>query len=686
VDVEGAPWIKVDGATAFGKNDWEPISFDTVADLEASRRTGMATGTVLKAAGFEYQVESAAFSVPHITNAGGAKLSVRGHLVDVLAFGIDNTGGTECSAKFNIAAQWCVAQSRILTSMGIFDHSGSTLAPGGRLTWWAGYTVLRFFDVDTGDLVECKEYPNGMSGLQDAGVYALVDMKDCEGSDVSGSLIIQGAQMNDSTYASRTAVNEDVVAITASQGQASRCLFGNLECIGVGYGLWQGDQRGRGASDPFNNPYTRWSIRKLEVRNSVRPIVIGQSGDGLDDCTFGHIRIAANWGRSIIRGTDLTFQNLFNYGLKAGRDEESETLSITNASTTAVLSSDHAGITVGTVLSISTGGKNKAGGNTTLVTKVTAKSGTDLTLETAPQVTNAVANFMISPPTMEFFGADMPGGLIYVENHHDVPVLFNNKVNWDGVLRISSGNQASRYQAPVLITGDGVNANIRLASDSGDPDTIRRAVAVALQEDGSGDLNSVTVNVGVLDAQEEVGVNMDPLQIVDLLSDHVNSGSTARDGQVHKRSKLSVTYTDKKVMLKKHDATVLDAFEVDEAGRDFDTPVVITAATAAGNFSSPGGGSSDKTTGGTGYLSHPVTAGETYKVIINISSHSAGAPEIRYHNGSTLLSTAFIIGREDGQMVDYITAPATCDQIRLFGFADDEYTIDKFTIKELEAI
>ena len=115
-----------------------------------------------------------------------------------------------------------------------------------------------------------------------------------------------------------------------------------------------------------------------------------------------------------------------------------------------------------------------------------------------------------------------------------------------------------------------------------------------------------------------------------------------------------------------------------------------TPATRSGNFAAVSGGTSVKSSGGSGRLIHNVsmTTGKRYRVSIKLDSYTAGAPKLRQTNGasSDIDTSGFIFARAGGRYEVYFTALPGIGGVEIQGFTNGDYTVSEFTLSEVLSV
>ncbi|MBP7619351.1 MAG: hypothetical protein KA745_00165 [Gemmatimonadales bacterium] len=653
--------------------------YPDLATLLASSRSFPVGREIETNTGYRYQVVA---SGEHLTTAGAAKLAFTGELITPEAFGADPTGVVDSTAAFNKALQVAVATKRPGRSSGVYKMSG-TLAPGGRYAWDWGDTELNWAaSANSGATItgftEIMENPTGTGTPQGSGKRVLFNTAGCTDAVNAGVLTIRGATVPNMRLANRTAAHASIVAISAATGSSANIVWDKLMIFGCGHALWQGDQRG---TAPNILPYTRWVVDYLHIQHCLQPLVSGQSGNGFDDMWVSNLRMTRNAGTSVLRGTDLSGGVAFLNGLgpDGAQDVEAQTIATTAASTTATLSADNAGIVVGTVLVIAGAGLNKAGGATYFTARVAAKTGTAITLDKPAPATVAAAAFACNPPELLLQTSSWHFARTYLEELHLNAMRLIDRAAVYGAVKASNGDLSGYYDVGILLQ-DRALAEISLHEKGTNNAEIRAVVGVASCREGPA-YNRNRARVVVAQDFAAATVNSDPLMIVSLAAADLPAGwSNDASAEHNPHLGLSAIFLDGMRHYQRSGPGAAVAWSERDGPLELGTPTLLTAATVSGNFSAPGGGTSAKTAGATGYIQHAVTAGVTYRIAITISANTSGTPQVRWHNAGTLIGAGIPIGQGVGRYVLYLTAPATANLMRFFAFAGDAFTVSELTM------
>ncbi len=666
-------------------------AFDTWADAQDDTReaSSLPDGTLITVSGGElvYISDSTATGVDvAITNDGGVKFRpvLIGQAITPEHYGADNTGTVDSTTAFNSAMQYAVANSVRGYSSGQYDISG-TLSPGGTYAWDWGLTILTFDDSDPTVYTEIQETVNGSSVYSGAGVYVCFDTSGCSSSANAGSLSITGTATGGTMKMSvRDTIPATLVAITGATSGSADMTWERLNVQGFGYMFYQGDMRGTATTIL---PYTRWNIQQLLCRYVLNPMESGNSGNAFDDIWIDNCRLTRNAGITRIRGTDFNVGSFFAIGL-ASEDEEDETISLTAASGSATLSADNTFVEVGSIIGSTSGGLNKAGGSIGYVGKVTAKTGTTLTIDPAPEDTDGAASFVIDPPSITLAQGNLNCVHMYLEQRwdHGIDVGVNSTVRAQQA-KFSGGDMCYRYAAPIAVTGrESCAVELGLHNKAINNDDVRRIVAVGSQRDGA-TYNDAYVNVGCAAALGAGDVDSDPVEVVSLWDDDVYDfgGVTYTDasGELNQNLSLQTQFSNTLVQHSGYLGRVDSYITGPSGSMVLERVADISTASTTGNFGAVASDQSVKTSGASGTLYHAFTPiqDEVYRCAITISAFTAGSPQLRWQNSTTLVEAGNTLAREGGRFVYFFKAPAgTVNRLALFGFSSGDYTVTEFTV------
>lgn len=580
-------------------------------------------------------------------------------------------------------------------SSGDYRVSG-TLAPGGPFSWDWGNTQLLWIGSDVTTLTEVMYNPNGSTSPQPSGKYVLFDAKDCTGASNAGLLQIRGSSPGTMSIPNRNTIPGNLVAITASSGFSSDMIWEGLSIFGCGHGLWQGDQRGSATNIL---PYTRWSVRYLKIQFCLVAINGGAAGNAFDDGNWSNVRLTRNANNGTIR-TDFVCNSIFLNGLGFHKDAESQTVSTTAGSTTAMLNVGSPNIGVGDVICIEDANATLTGGNSIpLVTCIVARNGNELTLESPADRTVSGAHFVLNPPSFVLNNASLIAQHIYAEECHDTPIqLQNQAVVETQSLKFSDGLMGARYNVPLIITGLKDTAIVANLHDRAiNCDEVKGIVGVSNLTDAAGVEGSGLVDLTVR-ASRDVWVNSQPIRVVDLEQDHLGTkvNNTASTGNGYN---VGVSNTNGHVQYMiglpgTHEAYATGAqggFEVTANLRGSEDMVGISAT---GQCGPSVGGIATKSPGGSGnwYAPVPLTAGDRMRVDVTVDAHTDGTCTLTLFDsagggaGTVLASFEQVTG--PGRKVIFFDVPAgaTADRIGFFCSGLCDIALSRFVVQKVLSV
>lgn len=475
-----------------------------------------------------------------ISRAGTAVIVPASYVVYPEMFGPTSTPAERVTA-FQAAFDFCVSNGFAGRSSGLYEIDG-TITFNGQISWDWGDTELKWVGADVTDLTEVMYRPQGGTEQEPSGKYVLLDTKGGTGSVCTGSLKITGSTPGGMTIAQAANIPANLVGVTASTGSSAGIVWGRLEVQGCGHGLWQGDQRGNGS--PIL-PYTRWSGQSLKITFCLEAMSDGRGGNGFDEFTWQNIEIARCGMVNIV--SNYTGGPIFLKGprFSASNDVETPTLAVTAGSTSATLSAALTGLTVGTVLSVE-GARDNGDGSKAIahVSRVSAVSGTSVTLETAPDNTVAAARIIVARTGLLVSAASVRSSLLYIEGQTDAGVILKDggKIS-GGLLEVSDGEYGSRYGHGVFVGGISANeCTATLHQRSGkNNDNLKTMVAIGtLSDDPS--YGECTVNITAQHAKNDF-TKFDMIGGVRPESDH-SAGYRTDPGVPMGLKNLLVSYPD----------------------------------------------------------------------------------------------------------------------------------------------
>jgi hypothetical protein len=407
---------------------------------------------------------------------------------DIMAVG-PGTAGVDRIAALQAAFAYTIANKIKLIVRGDQQVTGEngSLTPNGECNCEFIDASLTWIGSDVTTLTEVLENPTGTTELEGSGNYVLFDTKGCTGSAFSGSLTVIGSTPGGMTLAQAANIPANLVGITCSDGTSARLTWDKLIIQGCGFALWQGDQRGSGQTVL---PTTRWTGKELRIQFCLTPLADGNNGNGWNEFRFANYDIARS-GPVEIR-SDWGGGPLFIKGPRfdADVDVETQTLAITAGSTSATLSAELDALSVGDVIAIE-GGNDNLDDTDVLshTTRVSAISGTAVTLETAPMNTDASARFIVVRTGVLASSASFFPEMVYLEGQTNYGILVRDggKVSKNVIIEVSNGEYGARNNAAVNIVGiTATELTATLHQRSGPTNTnLRTFAAVATLFDGT---------------------------------------------------------------------------------------------------------------------------------------------------------------------------------------------------------
>jgi hypothetical protein len=582
----------------------------------------------------------------------------------------------DATAPFNAALQFAAAFDVPGRSAGAYLISG-TLTPGGPYRWdWSNTELVWTGGQTLTALTEVMFNPLGSTTPQPSGKYVLFDTKNCTGATNAGLLTLRGVGPGNMSSANRGLIPPNLVAITASESGSADMIWEGLSILGCGHGLWQGDQRG---SAPNILPYTRWSVRYLKIQFCLEAINGGMSGNAFDDGNWSNVRLTRNADNGTLR-TDFVGNSIFLNGMVFNNDSEPQRIATTAGSTTATLTAHSPYVTAGTVICIQNANQNLSGSNTIpLVTRIAARSGNQITLETPADRTVTGARFIVNPPSFRLFNAALIAQHLYVEQCHNAPIeLQDHSVVETQSLKVSDGVIAARYNTPILVTGFRDTAILAVLHDrSVNSDEIKGIVGVSNLTDGAGTEGGGLVELTV-QAGRDVWVNSQPARVIDLETDHlgvlVNNTACAGNGY-----NVAMRCTDGHVQYMVGQPGTRQAYRTGaqggfEVGANLRGAEDMTGIAATGQCGAAAGGVAAKTPGGTGEWYAPVTLtpGARMRVDVTVDAQTAGTCMLTLYDSAGAGAGTPVAGFEQvrgpGRKVIFFDVPAGGDADRV-GFA-----------------
>lgn len=601
----------------------------------------------------------------------------------------------DASPAFNEAMHYAVRNNLPGRSSGVYTLFG-TLTPGGQYNWDWGNTQLNWGGGDVTALTRVKENPLGSTEPQFSSKYVLFDTNGCEGSINTGLLRIRGVSIGKMTVYQRSLIPDNLVAITASEGSSADMIWDGLSILGCGHGLWQGDQRG---SAQNILPYTRWSVRFLLIKFCLVAINGGSSGNSFDDGNWNNIRLTRNQRNGTIR-TDFVCNSIFLNGLNFHNDIENPTITTSAFSTTAMLSVGTPYVKVGDIICIKDANFDLSGTTPIpFVTRITARNGNVLTLESTPDRTIAGTTFIINPPTFLLTNASLIAQHVYAEECHDTPIsLYNESVIECQSLKFSNGIIGARYNTPLVITGNRDTAVIANLHDrSVDNDKLKAIVGVSNLEDVDGNPGSTLIELTAR-TKRDAWVHSAPVRVINLESDHladrVNTNGSSADGYnvVHQGSDGRTQYMIG--LPGTQEAYCVGRAGGFEVGPNLRAEETMTGIGQTGGCQAASGGVAVKTAGSAGswYADAAVAVGDRIRVDLTLDAFTEGSCTVTLYDsaggnpGTAVASFEHVRGTGRKTVFFDVPTGSTADRVGLDCSADAELTISRFIVQKVLSV
>ncbi|MEP4196183.1 MAG: hypothetical protein ABJL99_11190 [Aliishimia sp.] len=595
----------------------------------------------------------------------------------------------------NAALQFSATFDRPGRSSGDYRLTG-TIAPGGTYNWDWGNTQLLWVGSDVTTLTEVMFNPDGSTTPQPSGKYTLFDTKDCTSSVNTGLLNIRGISPGNMGMSNRAFIPDALIAITASENSSADMIWDGLSILGCGQGLWQGDQRGSAANIL---PYTRWSVRYLKIQFCLNAINGGSSGNAFDDGNWNNVRLTRNENNGTIR-TDFVCNSIFLNGLNFEKDKEPQTLFTTAGSTTATLSVGSPYISEGDIICVEDANRDFGDTNSIpFVSRIAARNGTTLTLESAPERTLTNAVFVINPPSLLLSNASLVAQHVYAEECHDTPIRLHNQAVLDcQSLKLSDGLLGARYNTAVILTGLAETAVIANLHDrSIDNDELKAIVGVSNLVDPGVSFGDCLVDLTVR-ASRGAWSKSQPVRVIDLESDHLGTWQN-NTGCLGEGYNVSLSCTDGRTQYMIGKVGTQEAYTVGqrggfEAGSNLRNDDDMTGISRTGNCQAATGGTAVKVPGGVGnwYAPVPISAGERLRVDVTVDSFTSGTCTVALFDsaggtpGTVTASFEHLAGT--GRKVVFLDVPAgsTADRIGLQCASSAALTVSRFIVQKVLSV
>jgi len=308
---------------------------------------------------------------------------------------------------------------------------------------------------------------------------------------------------------------------------------------------------------------------------------------------------------SLIRGTTINCNSALFQGLRDG-DFEDETLTLTAGSTTATLSADNALVVPGTWIGMDSGGLSNdtsltdAERSMGFVAKVTAKSGTTLTLSKAPEASVAAGSYLANPPTIKLFSAGMTFQELYMEDRWDKGLEVNSfSTITANQYKITLGPTCSRYDAPVIFTGhEECGGTLVLQDNSINNNLVKSMVGVVSLFDDVDTYNEVNVDLFVSGAKGRIDTNSDLIRLVEPDTTDIYSGYSSAIDYLNPTMNLTAQTANGNFQIAPHRRGELLLNSGPQSGHELVLVADTTGVTVNGTFSGPVSGVYTKATGG----------------------------------------------------------------------------------------
>ncbi len=285
-----------------------------------------------------------------------------------------------------------------------------------------------------------------------------VDTAGARGSIIRGPVNLLCASPRNMTLAERSKIPADLVAITATRPDPSTEIsIETLTISGFGHAFFQ---RNQPRAQDHILPYTRWSVGITIIRFCLAPIVTGIGGNGLDDAVFQILRLSRNAGTSVLRGTDLNIQSMFDFGLSREDDIEPGSVSLTAGRRQGFIA--NAKLEPGMIIGALGGMKSSVGESIPFVSEIESISGGNIVFADTPDE-DFSGSFVINPPSFLLIKSSLNSLHTYFEGIHNLPIQLSNGSKLSTLdLKISGGNFGARGGYAISTMDAESNANIQL--------------------------------------------------------------------------------------------------------------------------------------------------------------------------------------------------------------------------------
>lgn len=375
---------------------------------------------------------------------------------------------------------------------------------------------------------------------------------------IDGKLRIIGNFLSTFTAEDRSDIRLDVAAIGGRNRPVSECrVTGGLYIQGFAFPLFVPDISDMGAGN------TRQIARfrgDLDVQRCLTELgYIGASSNGLDDTVFEVFRTTRCGGYGALKESRITSQHIsilswFRFGLDGtelgAQDIEASTMSVTDGSSAVTLSAAHDHLAAGDYIVISRAKNRQTGANEAipLVTRVTAVSGTAVTLTSTecgsytPSVTASGLEWAYVPPGIFWGQSHFSASSFYQEGYCDTQ-NFSNRGGVDiSSFKLGGNICTGRYQAIFSTTSYNSKFRIRhVAAEALFSNMAETIIAFGAMEHSDFGLAGMTADIDwpVMDGET---VKLQPFKAVEVpffstlggkVSDTWSAGSMQQNGIVN---------------------------------------------------------------------------------------------------------------------------------------------------------
>ena len=620
--------------------------------------------------------------------------------------GLVGNEAVDQSGLLNATARRAVALQIIFSTRGRYGLAKS-FQPDGRLQWNCGsQTSLRYVaGTAVTEFEECIHAPVGSLEPEGSGNYAFMDMRNMSGSRVVGALSLQGDPQGAANTDSRS-VPAGLVGWTSTSGFSSTySVWDVIEAIGFDYGMYQGDNRGRQTAGHVGVPtlpYTRVIVSVIRIQFCRVAIRTGRAGNGLDEAFFINFFISRCWEQSIIRACVFQGGSLFMNGLSQEKDQETlgtEGVDLRNvtgdtsegASNQFRLSENKAAFEVGKLVQIEDAAENKTGGARWFTARITARSGTLITVSKdiprsvteAKLVLDNEAGMLIEVAAIDFRRT-------FVEELFGVCLELNNRGRVSGTPQNSTGTYADLHDVLfTMLPTTSASVVCNIANDGVNNKNIRYVVGFAsLRDTSTNEFNAGTVELGMTRRKGEENVLSDPCGVIELDSDLVPAGYASAPEFHNPHLQMRARLNGSDVVYKPWNSAT-PAF-VETFTRRMRMTRVATIADVSGqaNITDNTDDTYTKTAGTNGFIEIDCDPETKYMAAVRFSALTAGTPELRSHDSVApgYVGEQVKLTRKADDLEVFIETGEDADTIRVFFTSSDAGTITKFDLYAVESV